>query len=154
MEPQPDPVLLDMTAPQPDLQMTFMTVGYFIDAYKSMSAENLCSLNSTDFRYRVLPKSLGVEEMDNDGFYAHADLIFGSLKSFRMEPSSLIFDIDGRHVVVKAIMHGAVKGKNEPFWTTECILFIRVSEDGMRIEEVEEFVDTDHAREMYRRYGI
>jgi hypothetical protein len=46
---------------------------------------------------------------------------------------------------------GAKLGLSE--WWTECVLFVRMSKDGKRIEEVEEFVDSAKAEELQKRLG-
>jgi hypothetical protein len=46
---------------------------------------------------------------------------------------------------------GAKLGLNE--WWTESVLFVRMSEDGKKVEEVGEFVNSAKAEEMQRRLG-
>jgi hypothetical protein len=38
-------------------------------------------------------------------------------------------------------------------WWTECVLFVRMSEDGKRIVELNEFVNSAKADELQRRLG-
>jgi hypothetical protein len=94
-------------------------------------------------------------------------MIFSLFNSFSMIPQAnstgenVHFCPKTNTVVAHCKMGGRVNGENEKGrqlveagyeeWWTECVLFVKMSQDGTRIEEVREFVDSKKAEELQRR---
>lgn len=71
------------------------------------------------------------------------------------------FSRETNTVIAHCKMGGKVNGVSEKGkilvdggiteWWTECVLFVRLSEDGRRIIEIREFVDSKKAEELQKR---
>lgn len=100
-------------------------------------------------------------------FKGHAAIIFGLFEDFEMipqpvtGPNSVHFCKETNTVIAHCKMGGKVNGAKEPGsklveqgvteWWTECVLMVRMSEDGKRIVEVREFVHSAKAKELKKR---
>jgi hypothetical protein len=93
-------------------------------------------------------------------------MIFSLFSDFKMIPQvngsgdSVYFSRETNIVIAHCMMGGKVNTESEmgaklglSEWWTECVLFVRMSKDGKRIEEVEEFVDSAKAEELQKRLG-
>jgi hypothetical protein len=94
-------------------------------------------------------------------------MIFSLFDNFSMIPQgngegeSVHFSRDTNTVVAHCKMGGKVNGDSDKGrllieagydeWWTECVLSVRLSEDGLRVEEVREFVDSKKAQELQSR---
>ncbi|KAI1338228.1 hypothetical protein F5Y15DRAFT_135785 [Xylariaceae sp. FL0016] len=128
------------------------TVDTLLAGYDSLYVPCLLQPLSADFQHQVLPKSLGMPARDRESFAKHAAGIFGIFDSFRMVPISVVDDGSTGMVVVHARMHGVLKGAQME-WLNECIMMIRLSEDGTEVHEISEFVDSAKAREMAQKHA-
>lgn len=123
------------------------TVHNLLDGYGSLSVSTLTSPLADDFKHQVLPESLGMPARDKASFEQHAAGIFSVFESFAMIPKAVFEDSERNAVVVSARMQGTLKGgKGE--WRNECVMMVTLSEDGTKVLEVQEFVDSAKALEM------
>lgn len=123
------------------------TVHSLLDGYGSLSVPTLTATLADDFKHQVLPESLGMPARDKASFEQHAAGIFSVFEEFAMVPTAVFEDSERNAVVVSARMQGTLKGgKGE--WRNECVMMITLSDDGTRIVEVHEFVDSAKALEM------
>lgn len=128
------------------------TVHDLLDGYRSLSVPTLLAPLAEDFRHRALPASLEMPERDRTAFAQHAAGVFGLFDAFEMVPQSVHEDAATNVVVVHALMTGVMKMKQLD-WRNECILLIRLSEDGASVREIAEFVDSAKAVEMRRKHA-
>ncbi|KAK7970317.1 hypothetical protein PG996_001252 [Apiospora saccharicola] len=128
------------------------TVHNLLDGYRSLSVPTLLAPLAEDFRHRALPASLEMPERDRVAFASHAAGVFGLFDAFEMVPQSVHEDAATNVVVVHALMKGVMKMKQLD-WRNECILLIRLSADGTRVQEISEFVDSAKAVEMRRKHA-
>lgn len=68
-----------------------------------------------------------------------------------MRPKAIFEDQAQNTVVVHARMEGILKDSNED-WLNECVMTIRLSEDGTEVVKVTEFVDSAKAIEMRKKH--
>lgn len=129
------------------------TIIALLDAYGSLSVPRLLGLLAANFTHRVLPESLGMPARDKEAFAQHAAGIFAIFESFRMVPVELLKMEGWRETwVVSAYMKGVLKeGKGE--WTNECVMIVKMDDDGVLVEEIQEFVDSARAVEMKKRHA-
>ncbi|KAK8125466.1 uncharacterized protein PG998_001225 [Apiospora kogelbergensis] len=118
------------------------TVHDLLDGYRSLSVSALLAPLAADFRHRALPASLEMPERDRAAFGEHAAGVFGLFDAFEMVPQSVHEDAATNVVVMKKMD-----------WRNECILLIRLSEDGTQVREISEFVDSAKAVEMRRKHA-
>lgn len=124
-----------------------------LDAYGSLSVPQLLDLLAPSFTHRVLPESLGMPVRDKEAFARHAAGIFGVFDSFRMEPAEILKVEGWRETwVVRAHMEGVLRG-GKGGWTNECVLIVKMDEEGMLVQEIQEFVDSAKAVEMKKRHA-
>ncbi|KAK6842387.1 hypothetical protein PG990_005671 [Apiospora arundinis] len=128
------------------------TVHDLLEGYRSLSVSTLLAPLAADFRHRALPASLEMPERDRAAFGEHAAGVFGLFDAFEMVPQSVHEDAATNVVVVHALMRGVMKMKQID-WRNECILLIRLSEDGAQVREISEFVDSAKAVEMRRKHA-
>ncbi|PVH92857.1 hypothetical protein DM02DRAFT_604743 [Periconia macrospinosa] len=143
------------------------TFRKYLKAYSSLRPASLSANATNDFTHAVLPLSLKIPERDLEDFQQHAHIIFSLFASFQMIPVKTPDD-DGVHfsketntVIAHCKMGGKVNSENEKGkllidagydeWWTENVLVVRLSEDGTRVEEVKEFVDSAKAAELQQR---
>ncbi|CAI6337431.1 unnamed protein product [Periconia digitata] len=143
------------------------TFRNYLKAYTTLRPAALSANATADFTHSVLPLSLKIPVRPLDGFQQHAHIIFSLFASFQMIPVKTADD-DGVHfskrtntVVAHCKMGGKVNGDSEKGrllidagydeWWTENVLVVRMSNDGLRVEEVKEFVDSAKAAELQKR---
>ncbi|OIW25955.1 hypothetical protein CONLIGDRAFT_684498 [Coniochaeta ligniaria NRRL 30616] len=129
------------------------TITALLDAYGSLSVPKLLDLLASNFTHRVLPESLGMPVRGKRAFAEHAAGIFAIFDSFRMEPREIL-KVEGwkETWVVRAHMYGILKGgKGE--WKNECVLIVKMDDEGALVEEIQEFVDSAKAVEMKQRHA-
>ncbi|KAI0430488.1 hypothetical protein F5Y09DRAFT_341661 [Xylaria sp. FL1042] len=127
------------------------TIDALLDGYSSLSVVKLLEPLATDFHHQILPESLGMPIRDRDAFAKHAAGIFGVFEEFRMIRKTIVDDAVAGMVVIDAQMLGTLKsGKGE--WNNECIMMVRLTEDGCKVLNIQEFVDSAKAVEMARTH--
>ncbi len=122
------------------------TAHAVIESYSTLSAASLLSHCAPSFTYRVLPASLGMPPRDKDAFLQQAGRIFSIFSSFAMVPQQIFEDDHSNAVIVYAKMVGELKGLGP--WENECVIVLRMSEDGTEVVEQTEFVDSAKANEL------
>ncbi|KAI0199898.1 hypothetical protein F4808DRAFT_461293 [Astrocystis sublimbata] len=128
------------------------TIDALLSGYSSLSVDKLLEPLDPEFHHQTLPESLGMPIRNRDAFVKHAAGIFGVFEKFQMIPKAIIDDSSTGMVVVEAQMLGTLKGgKGE--WTNECVMIVKLSEDGLKVLEVKEFVDSAKALEMARTHA-
>ncbi|RYP89355.1 hypothetical protein DL769_000110 [Monosporascus sp. CRB-8-3] len=128
------------------------TVNALLDGYGSLSVTQLLKHLAADFRHRVLPHSLQMEECDKESFAKKAEGIFEIFAEFRMIPQSIAEDVKRGMVIVHAYMDGTFKiGSGK--WKNECVMIIQLSPDGTKVLEIQEFVDSAKALEMRKKHA-
>jgi hypothetical protein len=140
------------------------TFNTFLESYSTLRPEALTCLASPDFSHAVLPLSLNLPSRTLAPFQQHATQVFSLFSSFCLLPvpngadEAIHFSPDTDTVIAHCKMGGKVNAQSEmggvlglEEWWTECVLFVRMSEDGKRIVEVREFVDSKKAEELRLR---
>ncbi|KAK3380969.1 hypothetical protein B0H63DRAFT_474677 [Podospora didyma] len=152
------------------------TIQTLLDGYSSLSVSQLLEPLSDNFRHHVLPSSLGMPERDKKDFAFCAAGIFAVFDEFAMVPEAVYEDTSAGVVVIHARMEGTLKsnrrssmvrgqraqsfgtkGKEKKAdgeeWRNECVMVVRLSRDGRRVEEIQEFVDSARAVEMRKLHA-
>lgn len=143
------------------------TFKKFIESYSTLRPEALTANATWDFKHTVLPASLGLPSRTLAPFKQHAGMIFSLFADFHMIPQSdfscgaVHLSKDTSTVIAHCKMGGKVNTESEmgaklvasgiTEWWTECVLFVQMSADGKRIEEVREFVNSAKAEELQKR---
>jgi hypothetical protein len=129
------------------------TITAFLEVYAGLSVPPLLDLLAPSFTHRVLPESLGMPTRDKEAFARHAAGIFSIFETFRMIPVETL-RVEGwkETWVVRAHMEGVLKGgKGE--WKNECVMIVKMDDEGGLVEEIQEFVDSVKAREMESQHA-
>jgi hypothetical protein len=142
------------------------TFNKFIQSYSALRPQALTTHASRNFTHSGLPLSLGMPIRTLQPFETHAAMIFSLFSDFQMIPQSnasgdtVHFCRETNTVVAHCTMGGEIDTESEmgaklglTEWWTECVLFVRMSDDGKRIDEVREFVDSKKAAELEVRLG-
>jgi hypothetical protein len=142
------------------------TFNNFIQSYSALRPQALTEHASRSFTHSGLPVSLGMPIRTLQPFQTYAAMIFSLFSDFQMMPQSntsgdaVHFCKDTNTVIAHCTMGGNINTESEmgvklglTEWWTECVLIIKMSEDGKRIEEVREFVDSKKAEELQSRLG-
>ncbi|KAK0617635.1 hypothetical protein B0T14DRAFT_393656, partial [Immersiella caudata] len=128
------------------------TIRALLAGYSSLSVPQILHPLSKSFTHQVLPSSLGMPVRNRDSFAVHAKGIFSVFDTFRMVPESMYEDTERNVVVIHARMEG-ILANNRGWWESECVMFVRLSEDGRKVEGIWEFVDSLKAVEMRRKFA-
>lgn len=120
------------------------TVYGLLDAYSTLSPDAMLEHLSEDFTHQILPESMGMPTRERAAFEEHAKGITAIFKKFAMVPKNVLEDPDKNAVTVYANMEGELQGGLGP-WHNECIMLMRMSEDGSKVVEMKEFVDSARA---------
>lgn len=124
------------------------TAHALLEAYSSLSPDQILAQLDDNGKYQVLPDSLGMPQRTKSEFAAHAAGITSVFKSFEMIPQVIYEDAASNAVVVHAKMDGQLAKGPGGRWENECVMLLRMNEDGSKIIEIKEFVDSDKAMKM------
>lgn len=124
------------------------TAYALLEAYSSLSPDQILAQLDDNGRYQVLPDSLGMPQRTKDEFAAHAAGITSVFKSFKMIPQAIYEDAASNVVVIHAKMDGQLAKGPGGRWENECVMLLSMNEDGTKIVEIKEFVDSDKAMKM------
>ncbi|KAI1747879.1 hypothetical protein F4782DRAFT_534943 [Xylaria castorea] len=126
------------------------TIDALLEGYSSLSVARLLEPLGPDFHHRTLPESLGMPVRNREAFTEHAARVFSVFEEFKMIPRTIIDDAIAGVVAIEADMLGTLKGGRGE-WRNECVMMVRLSEDGLKVLDVREFVDSAKAMEMTRK---
>ncbi|KAK5657898.1 hypothetical protein OQA88_2447 [Cercophora sp. LCS_1] len=145
--------LLDSRADTESIRLQRVeTIHALLGGYSSLSVPQLLKPLSLDFTHHVLPASLGMPVRDRESFSQHAQTIFSIFSAFKMIPDA-IYDDDAQGVVViHSRMEGITKQGSQR-WTNECVMMVRLSQDGREVVSIQEFVDSAKAIEMKAKFA-
>jgi hypothetical protein len=143
------------------------TFNRYLAAYSTLRPAALGANASPTFTHSILPLASKLPSRPLSTFQQHAVMIFSLFKNFSMIPQTngegeaVHFSKETNSVVAHCMMGGKVNEDSEKGrqlvdagyeeWWTECVLFVRLSEDGQTVEEVREFVDSKKAEELQKR---
>ncbi|KAI0805215.1 hypothetical protein GGR55DRAFT_283356 [Xylaria sp. FL0064] len=128
------------------------TIDTLLDGYSSLSVVKLLEPLAAEFHHQILPETLGMPIRDRDAFTKHAAGVFGVFEEFRMIRKTIVDDAITGMVVIDVRMLGILKsGKGE--WNNECIMMVKLTEDGCKVLDIKEFVDSAKAIEMARTHA-
>lgn len=159
------PALYILWPSQPHLPAEHVkTFNKFVQSYSTLRPQALTAKASRDFTHTVLPSSLSIQSRTLQLFQQHAATVFSIFLDFHMIPQAngngdaVHFSRETNTVIAHCKMGGKVDVESEmgaklglSEWWTECVLFVTMSEDGKRIVEVREFVNSAKADELQRR---
>jgi hypothetical protein len=129
-------------------QTTRLDTAYaLLDAYSALSPERLLEHMAPDFQHKVLPESLEMPTRDRPAFAQHAAGITKVFTKFAMKPIAVFEDPDRNAVIIHARMEAELQGGMGP-WENECIMQLWMNEDGTKVVESKEFVDSAKAMKM------
>ena len=132
------------------------TAYRLLQAYSSLSVDEILAPLAETFSHEVLPSSLGMPKRDRAAFAGHAAGITSVFSSFTMVPKSVFEDAAQKTVVVRCGMVGQLKPEladedGGRSWLNECMMVLRMGGEGHEIVEIKEFVDSKKAMEMKER---
>ncbi|KAI1306589.1 hypothetical protein F5Y03DRAFT_134813 [Xylaria venustula] len=133
-------------------EQRMQTIDALLNGYSSRSITKLLEPLAPSFHHHVLPQSLGMPIRDRDDFTRHAEGVFDVFEEFRLIPETIIDDTATGMIAIHAQMLGTLKlGKDE--WKNECMMMVRLTEDGCKVLDIKEFVDSAKALEMARTHA-
>lgn len=124
------------------------TAYALLEAYSSLSPDQILAQLDDNGKYKVLPDSLGMPQRTKAEFAAHAAGITSVFKSFKMIPQAIYEDAAANAVIIHAKMDGELAKGPGGRWENECVMLLSMNEDGTKIVEINEFVDSDKAMKM------
>jgi hypothetical protein len=143
------------------------TFRKYIKAYSTKRPQALAANASVDFTHVVLPSALQIPTRTLDPFKMHAGMIFSLFEKFDMLPQSqgpqgnVHYCKETNTVIAHCRMGGKINAQSEKGkllieqglneWWTECVLFVRMDDEGRKVVEVREFVHSAKAEELKKR---
>jgi len=143
------------------------TFRNYIKAYSTKRPQALAANASVDFTHVVLPSALQIPTRTLDPFKMHAGMIFSLFEKFDMLPQSqgpqgnVHYCKETNTVIAHCRMGGKINAQSEKGkllieqglneWWTECVLFVRMDDEGRKVVEVREFVNSAKAEELKKR---
>ena len=124
------------------------TAYSLLDAYGSLSPDAILSHLDDSATHQALPESLGMQPRSKEEFRGHAQGITSIFSSFAMIPQDVYEDEANNVVVIHCKMDGQLNKAGMGQWKNECIMLLRFTEDGTKITQIREFVDSAKAMEM------
>ncbi|KAL1306779.1 hypothetical protein AAFC00_005440 [Neodothiora populina] len=124
------------------------TAYALLEAYSALSPDQILSQLDDDGKHQILPESLGMPARSKQEYGAHAAGITSVFKSFKMIPQAIYEDVASNAVIIHAKMDGELAKGSGGRWENECIMLLSMNDDGTKIVEIKEFVDSDKAMKM------
>jgi len=115
-----------------------------LETYSTLNVEKMLEPLADNFTHQVLPESLGQPPRDRETFAKHATGFTSIFKEFAMVPQTVFEDPENNAVVAYCKMEGELNGLGP--WHNECIIIMKMSEDGTKLVEHKEFVDSAKAK--------
>lgn len=128
------------------------TVYALLDAYSTLNPDNMLANLSDDFTHQILPESIGMPPRERAAFAEHAKGITAIFTKFAMKPKSVFEDPERNAVIVYANMDGELQGGLGP-WVNECIMIMKLNDDGTKVVDMKEFVDSARAAMFKEKLG-
>ncbi|RFU33338.1 hypothetical protein B7463_g3032, partial [Scytalidium lignicola] len=120
------------------------TAYALLDSYSILNVEALLASLTDSFTHKVLPELLEMPLRDKTAFAVHAERMASIFSTFTMVPQSVFEDQERNSVVIHAKMVGELI--NLGSWENECIIMLKMSDDGCKVVEQKEFVDSARAK--------
>ncbi|KUJ21256.1 uncharacterized protein LY89DRAFT_681836 [Mollisia scopiformis] len=120
-----------------------------LNSYSALTVEALLKPLADDFIHQVFPSSLEFPPRDRESFAAHASGVTSIFSSFAMVPHNMFEDASKNTVIVQAKMVGELHGMGK--WENECVIFMKMLEDGTKVVETTEFVDSLRSKQLQEK---
>ncbi|KAI0143718.1 hypothetical protein GGR57DRAFT_518200 [Xylariaceae sp. FL1272] len=133
-------------------QQRMGTIRQLLDGFGSLSVNSLLKPLAPELQYQTLPESLGFPVHNFESFKHHAEGIYGIFDEFKMVPRLIADDAVAGIVTIHAQMIGILRDSKRQ-WRNECIMLVKLTEDGQKVSEIKEFVDSAKAMEMARNHA-
>ncbi|KAE9364967.1 hypothetical protein N431DRAFT_473061 [Stipitochalara longipes BDJ] len=125
------------------------TLNKFIEVWKTTSPEAWTSLWSDDCTHRLLPFSLKAQPMSKADVLKSLPKLFAILKNWELDVHQIVHDAARSKAVIYA-----TSAADTPFgdfkWTNEYAVFVYFTEDGEKISQIEEMVDSAFFQEFQK----
>lgn len=128
------------------------TAHALLESLSALSADAILQHLAPNFTHQILPQSLQIPARSRDEFAVHAQRITSIFSKFQMIPQSIFEDEDRNSVIIYARMVGELNF-NLGHWENECIHMLKMSEDGTKVVEHKEFVDSARANLLQEKIG-
>jgi hypothetical protein len=125
------------------------TAQAVLHGYSTLKAEDMLAPLSPTFTHQVLPASLNMPTRDIEAFKIHAGRIGSIFSTFKMVPQRMFEDPEKNSVIIYAKMIGELTQLGP--WENECFMTLRMSQNGEKVEEITEFVDSAKAKLLHER---
>jgi hypothetical protein len=125
------------------------TAQAVLHGYSTLKPSDMLAPLSPTFTHKVLPTSLNMPARDLEAFKVHAGRIGSIFSSFKMVPQRMFEDPERNSVVIYAKMIGELTQLGP--WENECFMTMKMSEDGEKVEEITEFVDSAKAKLLHEK---
>lgn len=137
----------------PGSRSTRLQTAYSVlEGYKLLSADALIAPLAPGGTHKVLPESLNVPVRDREAFAQHAKGFTSIFSAFEMQPQAVYEAPAQNTVIAYCKMVGTLVGDLGP-WHNECMITMRMTEDGTKVEEYKEFVDSARAAILKEKLG-
>ena len=141
---------MDFSHPSLQQSQRLKTVHALFEAYNLCDPEKILeTLDDALGTHQVLPYSLGMPVKTTDEFRPHATRVCSAFEEMKMDPYAIYEDPVQNAVIVHTKMTGKMAAdKGGAPWSNECVMMMKFNEDGTKIIEHREFVDSAKAKVM------
>jgi hypothetical protein len=141
------PHTANMPSEEPSTRMK--TAQAVLYGYSTLKPSDMLAPLSPTFTHKVLPTSLSMPARDLEAFKIHVGRIGSIFSTFKMEPQRIFEDPENNSVVLYCKMIGELTQLGP--WENECFMTMKMSEDGEKVEEITEFVDSAKAKLLHEK---
>ncbi|KAJ5952323.1 uncharacterized protein N7479_010736 [Penicillium vulpinum] len=128
-----------------------VTLDKFLTAWKDQAVEDTIALWSDDFKQQLLPSSLGVPSHSRAESEKIYPKLTGSLRNWKLDIKEVVHDVGRGTAAVYATSQADTPLPNEK-WTTDFSIFLSFTEDGLRVNRLDEMVDSGFYADYFPKF--
>lgn len=140
------------TPPPTNRSPRLQTAYDVLEGYSKLSADVLVAPLAPNGTHKVLPESLEIPTRDRAAFAQHAKGFTSIFSAFEMQPQMVWEAPEQNSVIAYCKMVGTLVADLGP-WHNECVITMKMSEDGRQVVEYREFVDSARAAILKEKLG-
>jgi ketosteroid isomerase-like protein len=130
------------------------TANSFLSAYNKWTVPSVLSIRSNSCVHRTLPASGGHPHRNNAEFGAFLEDVIPVFRNFHLsvvDDKHTIIDVETRQVMLH--LRGRAETDAGPY-ENEYIFMLTISEDGEKVDEIVEFLDSEYTSQFVKKLPV